>query len=129
MLFCKKSTQKYTRASALFEARIVLNERNWINTSDNSEWTPEPLNGYFRMKKGKIKFDIIPYNLTKVEESFAQDKIFIREFYRNQVVYECIIDHPYSYNNIRVSCKWASNYSIIYGDNNYHTDLNLRPKN
>ena len=133
MLYGNKGTQKFSRASSLFEARTVLNARTWVNTKDHSEWTPEPRNNYFRMSNGKVDINIIPDYYVRVDESIAQDKIFIREFSTSsasknndlsKVIYECIIDHPYSYNNVRVSCKWVSNY----GDG-YHSDLYLKPKN
>lgn len=129
MQYGKGSTQKFSRASSLFSAMVALGERTWINSRDNTEWTPN--NKYpetrLNMKNGNTRVQIIPDYIVRIEESVAQDKIFVRQYSSysyKQVIYECVIDHPYSYKNIRVSCKWDPNY----GDG-YHSDMYLRPKN
>lgn len=128
-LYGSKSTVKFSRASAFFSAMVALGERTWINSRDNTEWTPN--NKYpetrLNMKNGNTRVQIIPDYIVRIEESVAQDKIFVRQYSSysyKQVIYECVIDHPYSYKNIRVSCKWDPNY----GDG-YHSDMYLRPKN
>lgn len=125
MLWGKKESMTFKRLDALSEARIVLDKRIWVNISNGTEWTPAFRNNkYYYMENGNSYINIIPGN-AKVYESIAQDKIFIREFYSSKIIYECVIDHPYSYENVRVSCKWVSNY----GDGGHKSDLYLRPKN
>lgn len=130
-----KGTVTFTR-SPLFAVMVILTTRTWVSSIDNSEWDSNGSynSSWLELSNGKTDFFIIPNDLVKIEESILQDKLFIREYssrsYSSEtVVYECIIDHPYSYDNVRVSCKWVPNYDKIsdFGTG-YHSNFELRPK-
>jgi len=131
-LYGNKSTVTYS-SNPYFSAMVVLTSRTWVNSTDNSEWTPNNSynSSWLKLSSGKNAFYIVP-NLAKIEESKMQDKIFIREYSSltyETVVYECIIEHPYSYNNVRVSCNWVPNYgSISDFGSGYHSNAVFRPK-
>ena len=130
-----KSSILFERTHPRSTAYTVLNGRTWINSTDNSEWECKIIGGtttfhgftsnysYLTLNNNGERYNLLHNDDETVVESIKQDNIIIIEDIKKKNLYgEYIIEHPYSYKNIRLKCTFRDGRTTPY------MTLNLRPK-